>query len=65
MDSDQTLFSEERLVALLSSREIQSAEDATEATLTAVKEFEGDTDQTDDITILAFQFTGQQGAENI
>ncbi len=58
MNANRELFSEDRLVDLLKSAPIDSAEDVTRETTRAVKLFEGDTDQTDDITVLAFQYKG-------
>ena len=58
MNANRELFSDERLADLLQSATIESAEDTTREAIRAVKVFEGETDQTDDITILAFQFNG-------
>jgi sigma-B regulation protein RsbU (phosphoserine phosphatase) len=58
MDSDRNLFEEERLRNLLESKIVQSAEDVPREIMKAVKIFEGGTDQTDDCTILAFQYNG-------
>ena len=58
MDSDRNLFEDERLHNLLASNNIQSAEDVPREIMKAVKIFEGGTDQTDDCTILAFQYNG-------
>ncbi len=58
MDSDRNLFEEERLRNLLGSKIVQSAEDVPREIMKAVKIFEGGTDQTDDCTILAFQYSG-------
>lgn len=61
MDARDRLFSEERLVALLESGDAATAEAAVDATVSAVKAFEGGAEQTDDITVLAFQFHGVAG----
>jgi sigma-B regulation protein RsbU (phosphoserine phosphatase) len=58
MNANLELFSEDRLVDLLGSTTIESAEDTMREAIRAVKIFEGETDQTDDITVLAFQFNG-------
>lgn len=58
MNANRELFSEGRLVDLLTSAPIDSAEDVTRETTRAVSIFEGETDQTDDITVLAFQYYG-------
>ncbi len=58
MNANRELFSEDRLADLLGSGTIKSAEDVTRETTRAVKLFEGETDQTDDITVLAFQYNG-------
>ncbi len=58
MDSDRNLFEDERLHNLLASNNIQSAEDVPREIMKAVTIFEGGTDQTDDCTILAFQYNG-------
>jgi sigma-B regulation protein RsbU (phosphoserine phosphatase) len=59
MDPVDNLFTEERLVALLSSRKIESVEDIINTTLTAIKHFEQGAEQTDDITIMALEFLGK------
>lgn len=58
MDGEQNLFSEERLVGLLKAPGMDSVERAVSGTVSAVKTFEEGTEQTDDMTILAFQFHG-------
>ncbi len=60
MNAKRELFSEDRLVDLLKSAPIDSAEDTTREVISAVEIFEGETDQSDDITILAFQYNGFQ-----
>jgi serine phosphatase RsbU (regulator of sigma subunit) len=60
MDASETLFSEERLVDLLSAQGHRSPEALTETTLDAVRAFMGDAEQADDITILTFQYRGLQ-----
>ncbi len=58
MDSDGTLFSEERLEGLLHSARDASPKVVVESTLSAVRDFAGEADQADDITVLAVQFFG-------
>lgn len=58
MDSDGTLFSEERLEGLLHSARDVSPKVVVESTLSAVRDFAGEADQADDITVLAVQFSG-------
>ena len=55
IDANETLFTEARLVELLETTELDTAEKIVETTVLAVKEFEGDVEQTDDVTVLAFQ----------
>jgi sigma-B regulation protein RsbU (phosphoserine phosphatase) len=61
IDHNGRLFSEEKLVAVFNSMKMQSAEDIIRETLDAVEDFERGTDQTDDITLLAFQYRGEVG----
>lgn len=58
IDGDQTIFTEQRLADLLETAGLDSAEALVDATVKAVEVFEGDVEQTDDVTILAFQFNG-------
>ena len=58
MNAQGDLFSDKRLADLLITLNGIGAEQTVKDTITAVKEFEGATEQTDDITILAFQFHG-------
>jgi sigma-B regulation protein RsbU (phosphoserine phosphatase) len=64
IDHDGRLFSEEKLVAVFNSMKMQSVEEITSETLDAVRDFERGTDQTDDITILAFQYRGEIACNN-
>ncbi|MCZ6860269.1 MAG: SpoIIE family protein phosphatase [Alphaproteobacteria bacterium] len=61
MDGDDTLFSDERLEGVLEAVDGVTAENAVTKTVAAVKEFEGETEQTDDVTVLAFQYHGSSG----
>jgi len=57
-NADRELFSEKRLVSVLASTTGDSVENAVRDTVTAVKDFRGDGNQEDDITVLAVQFQG-------
>lgn len=65
MDPAQNLFSDKRLATLFASTDYKSMEEVVESTLSAVKQFEAGSDQADDITVLAIQFSGagQQTAD--
>ena len=56
MDLSKRQFSDKRLFDLLSSRDFESAEEAIQTTMSEVKIFVGETEQSDDITLLAIQF---------
>lgn len=56
-EQDQ-LFSEERLEALLPAENYDTAESIVANSLTEVKRFAGEAEQSDDITLLAVQFRG-------
>jgi sigma-B regulation protein RsbU (phosphoserine phosphatase) len=58
MDPAGKLFSEEQLIRLLGSFKNFSVEGVVQQTISAVKNFEAEGEQADDITILAIQFTG-------
>ena len=58
-NADRELFSEKRLVSVLASTTVDSVENAVRDTVAAVKDFQGDGDQEDDITVLAVQFHGR------
>jgi len=59
MDPELNLFTEKRLVDVLSAETVESPEKAVDATVAAVKQFESGSEQADDITILALQFLSQ------
>jgi sigma-B regulation protein RsbU (phosphoserine phosphatase) len=59
---EKEFFTEDQLVALLSSREYESMEELVQSTVAEVKRFEDGAEQFDDITVLAVQFSGQPGA---
>ncbi len=67
MDHNQELFSEKRLVELMSTGEIQSPETLTNKVFKSVKSFEGEMDQADDITILVLQYLSKtkNGAQRL
>ncbi|MEE8606413.1 MAG: SpoIIE family protein phosphatase, partial [Nitrospiraceae bacterium] len=56
MNVDEQLFSEKRMAELLTSDKGNSAEATVRDTVSAVKRFKGETEQSDDITVLALQF---------
>ncbi|MBW1942374.1 MAG: SpoIIE family protein phosphatase [Deltaproteobacteria bacterium] len=56
MDPSKNQFSDERLVDLLSSRVFESVEEMVQTTVDEVKQFAGEAEQSDDITLLAIQF---------
>jgi sigma-B regulation protein RsbU (phosphoserine phosphatase) len=62
MDAKNTMFSDERLVELLEAMDGVTPEEVVKNTVTVVKEFEGESEQTDDITVLAFQYHGSSEA---
>lgn len=59
MDVAKTLFSEDRLVEFLSSYPTESVENLVESLVKEVKKFEGEADQADDITVMAFKYLGK------
>jgi sigma-B regulation protein RsbU (phosphoserine phosphatase) len=64
-NADRELFSEKRLVSVLASATVDSVENAVRDTVAAVKAFQGDGDQEDDITVLAVQFQGSSKHDTI
>jgi Amt family ammonium transporter len=56
MNADSQLFSENRMADVLRSKATDSAESAVRDIVSAVKSFKGETEQSDDITVLALQF---------
>jgi len=54
------LFSEARLVDLLEQSAQQEVESLVDSIVSSVHSFEGDAEQADDITVLAFRFHGEQ-----
>ena len=63
MNADDQLFSEKRLEDLLISKEIPSVEAAVRDTISAVHSFQGATEQSDDITVLALQFQADPASQ--
>jgi sigma-B regulation protein RsbU (phosphoserine phosphatase) len=63
INNNGELYSEDRLVATLQASGSQSSEDVTSAILDAVEEFEKGTPQTDDITVLAFEYLGDKATD--
>jgi sigma-B regulation protein RsbU (phosphoserine phosphatase) len=62
MDSEKHLFSEDRLAKNLEVNSYSSVKDMVNSIASSIEEFEGGTEQTDDITVLAIQYRGE--AEN-
>jgi serine phosphatase RsbU (regulator of sigma subunit)/anti-sigma regulatory factor (Ser/Thr protein kinase)/phosphoglycerate-specific signal transduction histidine kinase len=58
MDVDDRLFSEQRLEELLTSMDADDADKVVDNTVAAVKAFEGEAEQADDITVLALTYHG-------
>ncbi len=58
------LFSEQRMAKLLTSDKGNSAEATVRDTVSAVKRFKGETEQSDDITVLALQFQADPARES-
>ncbi len=65
MDVDGQLFSEQRMAKLLMSETGDSAEEIVRDTVSAVKRFKGETEQSDDITVLALQFQADPARESV
>jgi len=63
MNADDELFSEQRLAELLTSKEVDSVEAAVRGTISAVQGFQGETEQSDDITVLALRFQVDPASE--
>jgi len=63
MNPDVELFSEERLIRLLSSADSRPAEEVTISIFSGVDEFASGAEQSDDITVLVVQYHG--GSHNI
>jgi serine phosphatase RsbU (regulator of sigma subunit)/uncharacterized membrane protein affecting hemolysin expression len=59
MDVDHHLFSEDRLKDLLTAKSTKGVQTAVDHTVAAVMAFEGETERTDDVTILALEFHGR------
>ena len=62
MDPKGTLFQEHRLESLLASRSFESSQELNQAVMAAVKEFEQDAGQADDITLLSVTYKGDPAA---
>jgi sigma-B regulation protein RsbU (phosphoserine phosphatase) len=58
MDVEDRLFSDSRLERLLASMDTDDADKVVDNTMVAVKDFEGEAEQADDITVLALAFHG-------
>ncbi len=58
MDDEDRLFSDDRLEQLLGSMDTDDVDKVVDSTVVAVKAFEGEAEQADDITVLALAFHG-------
>jgi sigma-B regulation protein RsbU (phosphoserine phosphatase) len=58
MDMDGQLFSDQRLLELLTQEGYDSPQDAIQVITQAISEFQGQAEQSDDITILSFKYLG-------
>lgn len=56
INDQDDLFSDKRLANLLGTLSGNNAEETVKGAISAVKNFEGESEQTDDITVLAFQY---------
>jgi sigma-B regulation protein RsbU (phosphoserine phosphatase) len=66
MDPDGSLYEEDRLVTVLSSRDFESVEEIVEASTDDVWRFQADAEQADDVTVLAVKFFGRaEGADDV
>jgi PAS domain S-box-containing protein len=59
IDTENHLFTEDRLKDLLTAKGTKGAQTAVDHTVAAVRAFEGEAEQTDDITVLALEFHGR------
>ena len=64
MDAKADFFSEERLTGSLAAMDEVTAKKAVLDTVAAVKTFEAGVEQTDDVTVLAFQYHGRPKASD-
>jgi ammonium transporter len=64
MNTDSQLFSEERMTDVLKSKATDSAESSVRDIVSAVKSFKGETEQSDDITVLALKFLANPAIES-
>jgi len=64
MNADSQLFSEKRMVDVLKSNATNSAESAVRDMVSAVKSFKGETEQSDDITVLALEFLANPAVDS-
>jgi len=59
IDTENHLFSEDRLKDLLTAKSTKDAQTAVDHTVAAVITFEGEAERTDDVTVLALEFHGR------
>ncbi len=58
MDAENNMYSDERLLKLMETMEMDSVESVVKDIVSSVETFEDGVAQTDDVTVLAFQFHG-------
>ena len=61
MDPSEHLYSEDRLRELIAAARLATVEEAVDATVESVKDFEDGAEQADDITVLAVRYSGTRG----
>jgi sigma-B regulation protein RsbU (phosphoserine phosphatase) len=59
INTENYLFSEDRLKDLLTAKSTKDVQTAVDHTVAAVRAFEGEAEQTDDITVLALEYHGR------
>ncbi len=59
IDTENHLFSEDRLKDLLTAKSTKDVQTAVDHTVAAVMTFEGEAERTDDVTVLALEFHGR------
>jgi sigma-B regulation protein RsbU (phosphoserine phosphatase) len=64
MNEEQRLFSDQRLEDWLVSSSATSVEEAVQAGVDVVWDFQGSAEQADDVTVLAVQFFGSEGSSS-
>jgi sigma-B regulation protein RsbU (phosphoserine phosphatase) len=65
MDAENNMFSDERLKDLLAAMDADTVENVVKDVVAEVEIFEDGAEQTDDVTVLAFQFHGGSGTSRM